>query len=97
MKKNVILLCFFIINCSNPNSIFVESQNYRIGKVYSSSSYYESIVKTEANREGGMTLLIRENKCLYRLFLNKNNIVTGWDYTSDPCHCKITTNWRGPW
>ena len=96
MKRNLLLVILLVASCSSPQRVFVSARNAGIGEPFY-LSWDQKIVSQKNDNRGGEVLVIQEGKCQYRLFLNKDRVVTGWEYVSDPKDCGIEIDWWAPW
>ena len=96
MKRSTLLLILLAASCSSPQRVFVSYRNASIGEPFY-LSWDQKIVRQKNDKRGGEVLVIQEGKCQYRVYLDKNRVVTGWDYVSDPKDCGIDVDWSAPW
>ena len=96
MKRNVLMVILLVASCTNPQRVFVSARNTSIGEPFY-LSWDQKIVSKKYDKRGGEVLVIQDGKCQYRVYLDKNRVVTGWDYVSDPKDCGIEIDWSAPW
>ena len=92
----MLALSMILAGCYSPHSLFASTRNYEVGRAFD-PSYHGKIIRRLKNGKGGEIIWVQEGKCQYRLHLNQSQVVTGWDYVSDPKDCGIKVDWSAPW